>query len=236
VREAGDYNNECLAGNLNRTWRQRDPPRLVVLGFLARSLIQTWLTKDMKRFETDLRSTADSELERLRHELKSKGDASIEQLKSQLQQAAIEHQVRFSNLHEKRAAVIADLYKRLVEAFWDGQQFVLQTGQSREEYLVAHKKILDFYVFVETHRIYLPEHICASLANFVDALRKPVISVYVYGSIDYPNPQTLKERNEAFMAVYEAFKNDIPAARKALEDEFRKILGGDDLRSSAIAT
>jgi hypothetical protein len=125
----------------------------------------------MKRFETDLRSTADSELERLRHELKSKGDASIEQLKSQLQQAAIEHQVRFSNLHEKRAAVIADLYKRLVEAFWDGQQFVLQTGQSREEYLVAHKKILDFYVFVETHRIYLPEHICASLANFVDALR-----------------------------------------------------------------
>jgi hypothetical protein len=32
--------------------------------------------------------------------------------------------VRFSNLHEKRAEVIAELYKRLVEAFWDGERFV----------------------------------------------------------------------------------------------------------------
>jgi hypothetical protein len=46
---------------------------LIVLGFLARSLLQTWLTKDIKKFETDLKSTADYELERLRQELKFKG-------------------------------------------------------------------------------------------------------------------------------------------------------------------
>jgi hypothetical protein len=37
-------------------------------------------------------------------------DAEIERLKTSLQMTALEHQVRFSKLHEKRAKVIADLY------------------------------------------------------------------------------------------------------------------------------
>ena len=202
---------------------------LVVLAFLARSLLQTWLAKDIKRFESDLRNTADNELERLKQELKSKGDASIEQLKSVLQQAAIEHQVRFSNLHEKRAEIIAYIYKRLVETFSDSQRFVFQMGhqEKQAEYLATQKRILDFYDFVEIHRIYLPEHICESLSRFIGALRKPVVEVYVYGDIDYPNEQTLKERKEAFMKAYESFQNDIPKARKLLQDEFRAILGVD---------
>jgi hypothetical protein len=212
---------------------------LIVLGFLARSLMRTWLTKDIKKFEADLKSKADSELERLRQDLKFRGDASIEQLRSELQQAAIEHQVRFSNLHEKRATLIADLYKRLVEAFWDCERFVFQIGhrEHQEEYLATHKRICDFYVFVETHRIYLPERVCASLANFISVLKKPVIDVYVYGgTIDYPDQQTMKERKEAFMTAYEVFKNDIPAARKALEDEFRKILGVENSRHPSSTT
>jgi hypothetical protein len=101
--------------------------------------------------------------------------------------------------------------------------------EKQEEYLATQKRILDFYDFVETHRIYLPEHICELLSNFIGALRKPVIEVHVYGSIDYPNDQTLKERKEAFMLAYENFQNDIPKARKALEGEFRTILGVKDL-------
>ena len=50
---------------------------LVVLGFLARSLIQTLLAKDIKKFEADLQSTASAQLERLRSDLKSQGDSSI---------------------------------------------------------------------------------------------------------------------------------------------------------------
>jgi hypothetical protein len=168
---------------------------LIVLGFLARSLIQNWLAKDIKKFEADLRGTADAELERLRYELKSKTETSIEHLRSRLQQAAIEHQVRFSNLHEKRAAIIADLYRHLVAVRRIGERFVFQMGsqEHQQEYLAANTEIVEFYDFFQTHRIYLPERICTQLATFIDALRKPVIAVYVYGGIDYPNPQTLKE-------------------------------------------
>lgn len=200
---------------------------LIVLGFLARSLIQTWLTKDVRKFEADLKTAADSELERLKSDLKDKGDISVEQLKSHLQQAVIEHQVRFSNLHEKRATIIAEVYARAVEVHWIGRQFVLQMGsqEHEQEGVAAQNAILDFYKFFESHRIYLPERICASLATFIDALRKPVIAVYVYGGIDYPNEQTLKERKEAFMTAYQAFEKHIPAAIKALEMSFGQYLG-----------
>jgi hypothetical protein len=66
---------------------------LAVLGFLARSLINSWLAKDLEKFK---------------FELKSASDTAFESLKSDLQRAAFEHQVRFSKLHEKRAEVIAE--------------------------------------------------------------------------------------------------------------------------------
>ena len=46
---------------------------LVVLGFLARSLAPTWLTKDVKKFELQLQNAATSQLEHLKYELKSQG-------------------------------------------------------------------------------------------------------------------------------------------------------------------
>jgi hypothetical protein len=96
---------------------------LAILGFLARSLLQTWLTKDIRAFEANLKSTAESELERLKFQLKAKGDASIEELRSHLQQAALEHQVRFSRLHERRARLIEKVYLSLAEARKEGKRF-----------------------------------------------------------------------------------------------------------------
>lgn len=58
---------------------------LAVLAFVAKSLFEKVLTRDTKKFESDL---------------KAKSDAEIERLKNQLQIRSIEHQVRFSRLHE----------------------------------------------------------------------------------------------------------------------------------------
>src|SRR5215469_2732514 len=48
-------------------------------------------------------------------QLKASADTEIERLKVSLQMSALEHEVRFSKLHEKRAEVIAELYGRLME-------------------------------------------------------------------------------------------------------------------------
>jgi len=170
-------------------------------------------------------------LSKFKAQLKADADAKIEELKSSLQMAALEHQVRFSNLHEKRAQLIADLYERLVDVFWVGQHFVI-TGAFTDradggptQYNNAVQKILDFTHFFDIHRIYLPSGICTLLTEFIDKVRRQVIRVGVYGPIDPLSDQSYKERNEAIMAAYVAFDQDIPATRIALEEEFRAILG-----------
>ena len=65
---------------------------LAVLGLLGKSILDKLIVRDTKQFEADL---------------KAKSDAAIERLKNELQLKTIEHQVRFSRLHEKRAAVIS---------------------------------------------------------------------------------------------------------------------------------
>jgi hypothetical protein len=168
---------------------------LIVLGFLARSLMQTWLAKDVKKFETDLQGAATSQLERLKSDLKAQGDISIEQLKSRLQQATIEHQVRFAKLHEKRAEVISEMYERLVDAEQEGRRFVTVEGypagtdEERATRQKARQKTQDTMYglssFIEKRHIYLPAHMCASLKGLLDNMSKHVYGVGSYGSFSH---------------------------------------------------
>ncbi|MGD0126668.1 MAG: hypothetical protein ABSF46_15005 [Terriglobia bacterium] len=204
---------------------------LVVLGFLARSLLNTWLTKDIKRFETDLKASADSELERLKYELKSKADASIEQLKSHLQLAATEHQVRFSKLHEKRAEVVAKLYALLVELQYAGQRYVFVGAyepKRDDEFSRTAAKVHEVFLFIEEHQIYLPDRVCTLLAEFVETVNKSVAGVQAYEKYTDGSANFRRERIQVLKGAAEAFEKRIPAVREALKDEFRTILGVDN--------
>lgn len=206
---------------------------LVVLGFLARSLVQTWLAKDIKTFEQGLHNAANSQLERLKFELKSAGDVSIEELKSRLQQTAAEHQVRFAKLHERRAKVIEDVYQQLVELEKRYGKFVTVDGYETDQQKQVdatdriNKAMYDVALLIEKHRIYLPADVSASLKVFLDIMWQNAITVGVYGSISDPNPKTLQERHKAFRDAYEVLQKEIPDARAKLENEFRKLLGDD---------
>jgi len=188
---------------------------LSVAAWLIRTALTERLARDTETFKARLKADADTEIERL---------------KSSLQRAAFEHQVQFSKLHEKRAEVIAELYRRLVDVFWSSQRFVLtsenspQPGQ-REEYARANQHIREFVSFFEAHQIYLPARVCTLVEKFVAPLRRAVASAGVYGRIEYPNERTRLQIQDAFTKAYEAFDADIPAAKSALEAEFRTMLG-----------
>jgi hypothetical protein len=203
---------------------------LVVLGFLARSLIQTLLTKDIKKFEADLQATATSQLERLRADLKAQGDVSIEQLKSRLQQATIEHQVRFTKLHETRAEVIAEMYERIIDAEQEGMQFVTVEGYDigtdiqREAREKTQATMRELYLFIEKRQIYLPVAICASLKSHLANMSEHIYGVGAYGAVRPFTSEKQLEQHYVFVAAYKAFSQELPAARKVLEDEFRRML------------
>jgi len=97
---------------------------LLVMAFLGRSLISNFLTKDVEKFKGDL------------------------------QVAAMEHQIRFSELHEKRAEVLAELYKLLVVAAWETESFAspiewLGEPDKKQKYQKALDAIAEYFRFFD---------------------------------------------------------------------------------------
>jgi hypothetical protein len=187
----------------------------VVLGaaaWLAKTLLSDRLTRQAESFKIQLKADADTANERL---------------KNSLQMMALEHQVRFSKLHEKRAEVIGELYARLIEVEKGYGRFVLVDGYERDaekQGEARHKTddaMYEMSLFIEKHRIYFPAGVWDN-----------AIHVGVYGEVGgtYATPETARERREAFRKATEALQKEIPAARTALEDEFRKLLGVEDSR------
>jgi len=90
----------------------------VLLGaaaYLIKTALTQRLAQEAETFKTRLKADADAEIERLKHSH---------------QITALEHQVRFSKLRERRAEIIAELYRRLVEVDEEGRLFVRDTGGS----------------------------------------------------------------------------------------------------------
>jgi hypothetical protein len=152
-----------------------------------------------------------------------------------LQQATIEHQVRFAKLHEKRAEVIAEVYERLVDAEQEGKRFVTVEGYpagTDEEREARRQKarqrnqstVYDLALFIEKRQIYLPTHVCASLKGHLDNM-----SNHVYGVGSYGTAEKQMEQQQVFSAACKAFSQDLPATRRALEDEFRRMLDVEKL-------
>ena len=179
---------------------------LLVLGFLGRSLLSNALDKDLEKF------------------------------KGQLQLAATEHQIRFSRLHEKRAEVIAELYKLLVKSTWEAESFTSPMEWSgepdkKDKYISATNAIAEYFRFFDQHRIYLSPALCAKLEEFAQKLRLPVIQFGVWLRHEYLTDDAAKKKNETWDSAWDSVKNDVPSLREAIEAEFRMLLGSDDKTS-----
>jgi hypothetical protein len=150
-----------------------------------------------------------------------------EERKHLLQLRQLEHQVRFSKLHEKRAEVIAQIYRQLVETENEIKRFVLyqQGRRAPGEPIAADQKLRDFNIYVDTHRIYFPEEIYDLLVNFHLAVIEPLAHAVAFGDIESHDATFQMQKQEGFKHSREAFQSNIPAVRKALEHEFRLLLG-----------
>jgi hypothetical protein len=188
---------------------------LLVLGFLGRSLVSSILAKDIERFKATLSNTLTRD---------------IESFKAHLQAVAVEHEVRFSKLHEKRAEVLAELYKLLVTAFWQVSEFAspMQWAgdpEKKDQYPPAINAIAAYFRFFDQHRIWLPGRLCGPLETFARELRGPAIRLGTYLRIDDPTPKTRQELSDVWDKAWRSVQDDIPKLRTEIEAEFRTLLG-----------
>jgi hypothetical protein len=197
---------------------------LAAAAWLIKALITQGLTRDAEVFKA---------------RIKAESDVEIERLKSSLEMIAYEHQVRFANLHARRAEIIAEIYSQMIDVQRHGQRFVYtdvfnQAQDRRQAYDTTLSKLLDFYFLLQKHRIYLPESICTLMDGFENVIRRSVIRTNMYEPIENSaNPKFLEEKVKVIQEASDAFERTIPAARAALEKEFRRLLGveGDKEKS-----
>lgn len=90
----------------------------------------------------------------------------------------------------------------------------------------------ELYLFIEKRQIYLPALMCASLRAHLDNMSRHVHGVGAYGSVSPITPDQQQEQQQVFAAVSKAFFEELPSARKVLEDEFRKMLAAEALPNS----
>jgi len=210
----------------------------VVLAWLARSLIRSFLAKDLENYKSNL---------------KAQSDTAIEQLKSSLQIEAHKKSIEFSSLHEKRASMIADLYVHLYDIWGLLQRlhFAYQHREIKEDidrkYLRKNRKewqlepgidtlspeeeerikelreeTTKFYEFYKRNRIYFSPNICELIDRFA--------TVTSYLPLNYHNV-ALKDKdgnllvNPIVKKTWDKAFETIPQLLDIIEVQFRKILG-----------
>jgi len=145
----------------------------------------------------------------------------VEEVKTEFIKVSSEHQIRFSKLHEKRAEIIAELYRRLNNFHWAVCAFLRDfhtTKNDKKEFKKLDDKSYEFTDYFHNHRIYFNENICSKINELVDAL----YSAYVPLESRDSNDKYLKED---WNNCAEIVQKQYPKIKESLESDFRKILG-----------
>ncbi len=132
-----------------------------------------------------------------------------------------EHLTRFSRLHERRAQALADVYGKLVDLEMALQALTALDGGAPVEELgrQAHDAFVAFGRF-EHVALFLPTNTLAPLR----AIRQKALVLaarfqWARGSWGGPTNHT------AWVAAWGEALHEFPAARRAIEREFREALG-----------
>lgn len=165
------------------------------LGFFGKSLITQLLQRDIKRFEIDL------------------------------QKSYYEHQVRFGHIHEKRALIIADLYKMIVGISDLVRKYIIRMTSDEKGFNEISYNIDKLRLFFESHKIYFESSLSDKIDEFIKILWEPSVYVHAYGNLD--NPHLIKEKNEKLQKAIETIdKNGVLVkVTEELANDFRRLIG-----------
>lgn len=192
---------------------------LGVLGFLTRSIIQHFLSKDIEQFKNNLESEAKIE---------------IESYRSKLEKEHIRLQISYGGIFEKQANVIIEIYKLILD-FEEKIRFFMTPIDGRDkaykEFIQSHSVLFNYY---EKNRILLPKTFEESFESF---LKKIYNAIETHKNVDeqlkrreiLERLNMLKEKDIDRLykrqdKAYEIIDN-LPHFRNDLTEKLRALIG-----------
>jgi hypothetical protein len=179
-----------------------------------------WLTKSV------ITHFLSRKIEAYKVELKRESDKEIEEVKSRLQIVALERQIVFSRLHEKRAEIVAETYTLIHEVHSKAIGLIaevfhagLRTPKQRAQQVFDD--CLKFYDFFQRRRIYFSEEVCTMMDKFVELIGETNAAVRrAPDNLDH----STKDGKEAYMKMA-VLMDRLPEIKKLIEKDFRMLLG-----------
>lgn len=187
----------------------------LAIAWIIRSLFTHWLSSDMERHKASLATQHAKE---------------IEQLRSDLRTQAFEHETRFAKAHDRRAKVIAELYRLLYHAKVDFKSLtaiIEFAGEDPKD--VKRQRAIDsfngFSTFFHENRLYLEEGICEDVEKIVDKLK----DVYGLWQAEMRSQQSTNAKRERdyWHEADQVMDHYVPPIFSKIESSFRHILGID---------
>ena len=183
-----------------------------VLAWLVRSIIKHWMDKDVEAYKAKLSAEHDREMENFRHAL---------QIQAQ------EHEIRFRNIHEKQAEVIAEAYAKLHAVYAAIESYVSimeWSGElSKQEKLEkAAKAVSEFNDYFFPKRIFLPKETAAKMDTMVKSLIQ-LGSRFTQSRIRREKDVTADM--DTWFKVWEELRAKVPPIFNDLQKNLQDILG-----------
>lgn len=182
-----------------------------VAGWLTKSVITHFLSRNVEAYKVELRRESDKE---------------IEAIKSRLQIMAQERQIIFSRLHEKRAEIVAESYALIHDVNAKAVDLgadIFHRGlrEPKEKVKEVFDDCLKFNDFFQQRRIYFSEEVCTVTDRFVELIGQTNAAVNrAPDNLDFGN----KDGEEAYRQMAELM-DQLPEIKKLIEKDFRTLLG-----------
>lgn len=155
----------------------------------------------------------------------------IETYKAKLQSTLTEHQIRFAKLHEERAMVMKELYRRLVKMH--KSLYTFMHPFQREGDLPMNEKqknagyaVWDFVTYYDDNKLYFSQTICNLIEDIYDYVKKSWREFTMFPSYEKFFDHELENRRiQKWDIAWDKISVIVPKLMNQLENEFRKLLG-----------
>jgi hypothetical protein len=152
---------------------------------------------------------------------------AIEDYRARLKAEGIEHEVRFTRLHERRMEIIAELYNAITDAeraFNDWTHPLQFAGYPSKDELgkkaaLAGKALREE---IRKSRIWLDEDLCEQVGTLEQTLNEAWVEFTTYDTND---PTQKAEQMKAWYSAWKSVSQKFPALRQDIERRFRELLG-----------
>lgn len=195
--------------------------------------------EELTTLEESVKKEFNESLEAYKTRLNEELSLKIEPLKAELDKNNITYQIQFGFLHQERAKVILELYRKLIElhsAMVDWTAFmhpIVEDGEKEDAARIArvNQAIYDFQNFYVSNKLFFQKSFCDYIDSvFKDYWDKGWEFGYSQNRIKSGEVtrEYYKEYTEKMSKISEEIRNNLPAKITEIEDKFRKLLKVED--------